>query len=455
MKLFKKTKDNIFHSISKKHFGSDNLEKTLEDWLEANPHLLGNDILLIGRQVRTDHGIIDLLALDSKGNIVVIELKRGRAPREVVGQLNSYLTIAASWPESELIRNANFIPYSRKTNNLIKKFEEHFKCSDVPEFNSRQIGVVVAEEFESDFVPQIGGLRFECHVLQFSNFVDQAGEEYLFINTLHDSDTEGDLEKNGDDKPKETEHPQVPEEIRTRFYKLADAVHDLVKNEFCTDSDGWRVHKSTSFVQAVFSCWKTGYEGISLYYEPETGKQYLATNCLPKHNRILSARLKENKEEIEAALGKDIRWEISDWESLYEYISDDPVEIAERIKAYVRTLKPYLDKALPQKSSTKSFEDPKTEKISRENLILPILRVLVEHKGKVSRKQIKEELHKRFTRIFEQPWYKRESGQFQHKWQHEIEWANTNATKERLLKIASRGVLEITDKGQKYYEENK
>ncbi len=103
MKLFNKTKDNIFHSISKKHFGSDGLEKALEDWLQANPHLLGDDILLIGRQVRTEHGIIDLLALDSKGNTVVIELKRGRASREVVGQLNSYLTIANSWSEYELV----------------------------------------------------------------------------------------------------------------------------------------------------------------------------------------------------------------------------------------------------------------------------------------------------------------------------------------------------------------
>jgi hypothetical protein len=113
MKLFK-ADAGVFQPIQKRQFGIERLEKNLEDWLGANPHLLGDDIMLIGRQVKTDHGaFIDLLALDQHGRVVVIELKRGRAPRDTVAQLNDYLTAISGWSDGELARKANLIPYDR------------------------------------------------------------------------------------------------------------------------------------------------------------------------------------------------------------------------------------------------------------------------------------------------------------------------------------------------------
>ena len=53
--------------------------------------------MLIGRQVPTAHGkFIDLLAMDIEGNLSVIELKKHRAPREVVAQSLDY----ASWVQT-------------------------------------------------------------------------------------------------------------------------------------------------------------------------------------------------------------------------------------------------------------------------------------------------------------------------------------------------------------------
>ncbi len=47
--------------------------------------LAGEELVVIARQPRTSSGkILDLLALDHTGATVVIELKRGQAPREVV-----------------------------------------------------------------------------------------------------------------------------------------------------------------------------------------------------------------------------------------------------------------------------------------------------------------------------------------------------------------------------------
>lgn len=69
-------------------------ENRLEDALITDIGILGLNLLLIGRQVPTAFGKrIDVLAIDSEGNLVVAELKRDRTPRDVVAQVLDY----ASW----------------------------------------------------------------------------------------------------------------------------------------------------------------------------------------------------------------------------------------------------------------------------------------------------------------------------------------------------------------------
>jgi RecB family endonuclease NucS len=59
-------------------------ESRLEDWVEKDPSLLGMDVMIIARQLVTPCGRIDLLAIDGEANLVVLELKRDKTPRDVV-----------------------------------------------------------------------------------------------------------------------------------------------------------------------------------------------------------------------------------------------------------------------------------------------------------------------------------------------------------------------------------
>lgn len=55
----------------------------LEPWLASNPEIIGADIMIIGRQVITKSGPIDLLGIDKSGNTVIIELKRSELPARI------------------------------------------------------------------------------------------------------------------------------------------------------------------------------------------------------------------------------------------------------------------------------------------------------------------------------------------------------------------------------------
>lgn len=83
-------------------------EATLEDFLEKDPSMLGDRLMVIGRQVRTPHNkYIDLLAIDIDGNIHVLELKRDKTPRDVIAQVLDYGSWVKTLSREEVIERAN------------------------------------------------------------------------------------------------------------------------------------------------------------------------------------------------------------------------------------------------------------------------------------------------------------------------------------------------------------
>lgn len=97
------------------------LEDRLEDWLFNDISMLSSDLLVIGRQIRQFNVPLDLLAVDRDGNLVVIELKRDRTPREVVAQALDY----ASWVQ--WLDREDLDRYAQE--HLGKSFNEAFESA--------------------------------------------------------------------------------------------------------------------------------------------------------------------------------------------------------------------------------------------------------------------------------------------------------------------------------------
>lgn len=67
------------------------IEDRLEDAIEQDVSILDEQLMIIGRQVRTDFSTqLDLLAIDEDGDLIVIELKRDKTPRDIVAQALDY-----------------------------------------------------------------------------------------------------------------------------------------------------------------------------------------------------------------------------------------------------------------------------------------------------------------------------------------------------------------------------
>ena len=117
----------------------------IEDMIVAQPEILSSDWMLIGRQEKTAHGgIIDLLAVAPDGSLVVIEIKRGKTPREVVAQALDY----ASWVKRlELSEIASIYKRFHKEGDLATDFKQRFSTElNEDECNqSHQIVIVAAE----------------------------------------------------------------------------------------------------------------------------------------------------------------------------------------------------------------------------------------------------------------------------------------------------------------------
>lgn len=123
------------------------LEERIENWLRDDIGLIANDILVIGQQVETDYGgKIDLLAVDGDGNLVILELKRDKTPRDIVAQILDY----ASWVKDLTHEKINDISARfLKNGSLDDAFQKKFGANLPDVLNERHRMYVVASALDS------------------------------------------------------------------------------------------------------------------------------------------------------------------------------------------------------------------------------------------------------------------------------------------------------------------
>lgn len=187
MRVFGVEADGKFKEFVKTSFQSNNEEAVLEGWLESNPDGIVEDgkLLIVGRQVTTNlGGFIDLLALDRQGNVVVLELKRDRTPRETLAQALEYASFVETLDSGQIEDILRRYQTGELVQSLADYHRQYFQlgADEAISFNKDQRIVLVGQSITNE-IRQTStflrkkGLRVTC--LEFSLFEATTGAHLL------------------------------------------------------------------------------------------------------------------------------------------------------------------------------------------------------------------------------------------------------------------------------------
>ena len=156
-------------------------EMYIEDFLEKHVTVLDPDVLVIGRQVRTDNNkLIDLVGINREGNIVIIELKRGMTAREAISQAWDYTV----WAENADYDKLNSIAKKKhlgKYKDLHGLFRSNFNT--IPElWNESQKIYIVAEQIDKETRKHIISLNNRGHDIRCVELNFYKNDEQEIVN---------------------------------------------------------------------------------------------------------------------------------------------------------------------------------------------------------------------------------------------------------------------------------
>ena len=180
------------------------LESRLEDWMDADVSVLSDDLLVIGRQLDTDGGgTLDLLCLDRSGDLVVVELKRDKTPRDVVAQVLDYAAWAAGLSYEDVVEIGD--------RTLAEGLEAAFRAwfdDDLPDvLNAEHRLLVVASEVDPRseriirYLAEAHGVSINA--VTFNYFQTADGRELLARTHLIESDEGRSARKPGSKRRRE------------------------------------------------------------------------------------------------------------------------------------------------------------------------------------------------------------------------------------------------------------
>ena len=151
-KLFRVNPENrVSESVMEVDFGQLGLRERqdIQEWVAANPTILGNDLLIIGKEFsdfdRTSERL-DLLAVDTDGKLVIIELKRDDSGADVHWQAIKYASYFARATETDII-NLLARHDGISAEDAATKLRQHLGADDLNALNNDQRIILASHRF--------------------------------------------------------------------------------------------------------------------------------------------------------------------------------------------------------------------------------------------------------------------------------------------------------------------
>ena len=153
----------------------------IQEWIEKTPDILGEDLLIIAKELKLPSGSrLDLLAIDKSARLVIIELKRNDSGKDIDWQAIKYTSYCSNFLVDEIV--SIYASYLNTDENEAKSKIEEFIDEEPEKLNHSQRIILVSKEYHSDVISAVlwlrdYGIAIEC--LRFKSFLDDNGE--LFV----------------------------------------------------------------------------------------------------------------------------------------------------------------------------------------------------------------------------------------------------------------------------------
>jgi hypothetical protein len=256
MKLFTIAEDGKLTRYKEQNYEATHQEEQLEALLEKNPEYFfeGSNVLVIGRQVTTNlNTFIDLLGIDKAGNTVVIELKRGKTPRETVAQVLEYASFVENLDFAQL--DEIYKDYSGEDISLAEYHQQYFDNEEDEQvsFNKSTKLVIVAQDVTREIRQTALFLRkkgVDIYCMEFKYFQTSSGEQIISSDFVVG------------------EEEFIRQRVQSASLPKVDSQHFLKS----LDSNGLKVFQQMfGFAKQHNLLFRWGSKGFSLNVEIDTG----------------------------------------------------------------------------------------------------------------------------------------------------------------------------------------
>jgi len=158
----------------------------IQEWIEKTPEILGEDLLIIGKEVTLASGRrLDLLAIDKQAALVIIELKRDDSGEAVEWQAIKYASYCANFLSDEIY--GQYAAYLQSAESDARKAIEEFIDADIENLNKSQRIILASRQFNSEVISAViwlreFGVNIQC--TRLAPFLDTDNQLFITPETI-------------------------------------------------------------------------------------------------------------------------------------------------------------------------------------------------------------------------------------------------------------------------------
>ena len=309
--------ENLATSLEKKTFSELKFKERahLQEWIEKNPSILGEELLIIQKEFDGFDNTkerLDLLALDTDGNLVVIENKLDDTGKDVTWQALKYVSYCASLTKNEIrdIYNDYLCKYKGQA-NAEERLQNFFFGSDFDELSLNtgdQRIILVAANFRKEVTSTVMWLLDHGISAKCIKVTPYEYDSQIFLDTeqilpvLDTAELQIKIAQKKQEEYKTKTENKIRNSLRFQFWEKAiprlteqaDIYHNVSPS-----NDNW-IAGATGYGGFGYNC--------VIKQNCARAELYLGKNSVLENERVFDALFLQ-KDQIEKEIGHTLKWD--------------------------------------------------------------------------------------------------------------------------------------------------